>query len=288
MASFITVDRKILKWEWYQDIKVFHLFLYMLLRANWEDGRWKGIDVKRGQLITGRLQLSKDTGLTQMEIRTCQTKLKTTGEITIKTTNKYSIITICKYDVYQSKYDTSNQQNNQQVNQRTTNEQPTNNQQITTNNNNKQIEQEELNKNIPKGDFPLKPLYFPKKEQFNGLPQLYYENLFRLVKSTKNIEIDKDRVDPLWEVFKEQNLTGMKSYTNDADVYRHFTNWANKQSFRKKAQPKEKKQKEQVIGVEFLNDFKQVKMSDGSIKDLTKNQMDSARFNQINPNSIKN
>lgn len=134
MASFITVDRKILKWEWYQDVKVFHLFLYFLLRANWEDGRWKGIDVKRGQLITGRLQLSKDTGLSEMEVRTCQNKLKKTGEITIKSTSKYSIITICKYDTYQSKFDNTNQQVNQQINQQITNNQPTNNQQITTNN----------------------------------------------------------------------------------------------------------------------------------------------------------
>lgn len=134
MASFITVDRKILKWEWYQDIKVFHLFLYMLLRANWEDGRWKGIDVKRGQLITGRLQLNKDTGLSEREIRTCLNKLKTTGEIAIKATSKYSIITICKYDVYQNKYDKSDQQIDQQIDQRETNKRPTNDQQTTTNN----------------------------------------------------------------------------------------------------------------------------------------------------------
>lgn len=143
MASFITVDRKILKWEWYQDVKVFHLFLYFLLRANWEDGRWKGIDVKRGQLITGRLKLSKDTGLSEMEIRTCLNKLKTTSEITIKATSKYSIITVCKYDTYQNKFDNNNQHINQQHTAPATNNQPTINQQLTTNNtlnNNKEEE----------------------------------------------------------------------------------------------------------------------------------------------------
>lgn len=288
MASFITVDRKILKWEWYQDVKVFHLFLYFLLRANWEDGRWKGIEVKRGQLITGRLKLSKDVGLSEMEIRTCLKKLKSTNEITTKVTNKYTIITVCKYDVYQNKYDASNQQINQQPNQQSTNNQPTTNQQLTTNkntNNNKQ--EEELQKDIPKVDFPLKPLYYPTKDQFNGLPELHYENLNRLVKSTKNIDIDRERVDPLWEVFKEQNLTGTKLYTNEADVFRHFTNWANKQSFRKKNTPKDIKVKTSVVGIEFINEFTQVKMSDGSIKDLTINQISSAKFNQINPSSIK-
>jgi len=135
MASFITVDRKILKWEWYQDVKVFHLFLYFLLRANWEDGSWKGIPVKRGQLITGRLQLSKDTGLSEREIRTCQDKLKKTGEIAVKTTSKYSLITICKYGNYQNKFDTNDQQNVRiKTNERPTNDQQ-NDQQTTTNNN---------------------------------------------------------------------------------------------------------------------------------------------------------
>lgn len=156
-SSFITVDRKILKWEWYQDVKVFHLFLYFLLRANWEDGRWKGIEVKRGQLITGRLKLSKDTGLTEMEIRTCLNKLKTTSEITIKTTSKYSIITVCKYDTYQNKFDNSNQEVNQQHNQRATNNQPTNNQQVTTNNNSINNKEEE-GTTVPLGIVVVKKL----------------------------------------------------------------------------------------------------------------------------------
>jgi len=214
MASFITVDRKILKWEWYHDVKVFHLFLYFLLRANWEDGRWKGIEVKRGQLITGRLKLSKDTGLSEMEIRTCQNKLKTTGEITIKTTSKYSLITICKYDTYQNRYDTSNQQINQQINQQLTNNQPTNNQQITTNNtlnNNKEVKQE-FNTN-------------PTAADFNGLPDITQGSLIQYFKITKSIDVSAEQVTGLWEIFKVQNLTGKKYYASQDDVYSHFINW---------------------------------------------------------------
>jgi len=224
MASFITVDRKILKWEWYQDVKVFHLFLYFLLRANWEDGRWKGIDVKRGQLITGRLQLSKDTGLSEMEVRTCQNKLKKTGEITIKSTSKYSIITICKYDTYQNKFDNSNQQVNHQINQQLTNNQPTTNQQITTNNtlNNK----EEVNKK----EFITMPL----PENFNGLPEIKIGSVIQLFKITKQTDISKQDVSGLWEVFKIQNLTGKKFYEDEDAVYSHFINWTKKQNIEKK------------------------------------------------------
>lgn len=220
MASFITVDRKILKWEWYQDVKVFHLFLYFLLRANWEDGRWKGIDVKRGQLITGRLKLSKDTGLSEMEIRTCLNKLKTTGEISIKATSKYSIITICKYDTYQNKYDNSNQQSNQQITERATNEQPTNNQQTTTNNNSIN-NKEQYNK-----DFNTMPL----PENFNGLPEIKIGSVIELFRITKQTDISSAQVSGLWGIFKNQHLTGKKYYANEDEVYSHFINWSKKQN----------------------------------------------------------
>lgn len=216
-SSFITVDRKILKWEWYQDVKVFHLFLYFLLRANWEDGRWKGIEVKRGQLITGRLKLSKDTGLSEMEIRTCINKLKTTNEITTKVTNKYTVVTICKYDTYQSKYDKTNQQINQQSNQPLTNNQPTTNQQLTTNNNNKQ---EDNNKKF---------INKPMPENFNGLPEIKIGAVHQLLKITKNIDVSNEQIIGLWEVFKIQNLTGKKFYTDEDSVYSHFINWSKTQ-----------------------------------------------------------
>lgn len=214
MASFITVDRKILKWEWYQDVKVFHLFLYFLLRANWEDGRWKGIEVKRGQLITGRLKLSKDTGLSEREIRTCQDKLKMTGEVTIKATSKYSIITICKYDVYQNKFDKNDQHIDQQNVQPKTNERPTSDQQTTTNN--KHNNKEEVNK-----VFNNKP----KPENFNGLPEITEGSLIQYFKTAKQIDVSKEQITGLWELFKTQNLTGKKYYTDEDAVYSHFINW---------------------------------------------------------------
>lgn len=132
MAGHIKIDRKILNWEWYSDVNMFHLFLYFLLKANWKEGKFKGYTIKRGQLVTGRLKISKDTGLSEMQIRTCLNKLKSTNEITSKVTNKFTVITICKYDFYQNQSDDSNQQSNQQPIQQVTNKYPTSNQQVTT------------------------------------------------------------------------------------------------------------------------------------------------------------
>ena len=126
--SFIKLYRGMLEWEWFRDSKMVHLYIHLLLKANFVDGRFQGHEVKRGQLITGRNALSKDTGISTQSIRTCLDKLKSTNEITIKSTNDFSLITIVKYDIYQCFDKTSTSKSTNQL----TNEQPASNQQVTT------------------------------------------------------------------------------------------------------------------------------------------------------------
>ncbi len=116
-----------------------HLFIHLLIHANSEPEKWHGIDIKRGQLITGLYRLSEATGISMQTVRTCINRLKSTNELTIKSTNKYSIITICNYDQYQDVKYIDNKQNNKETNKRTTNEQQ------TTNNKQEYKEEEERN-----------------------------------------------------------------------------------------------------------------------------------------------
>ncbi len=121
--GWIKIQRQMLDWEWWDDAKTVKLFIWLILKANHETGKWKGNVIERGQLITGRLEMVKELSMTAQEIRSRLTSLKSTSEITIKTTNKFSLITVNNY----SKYQDSNQQINSQNNQQTTNKQPTNN-----------------------------------------------------------------------------------------------------------------------------------------------------------------
>lgn len=114
------VHRQLLSWEWFSDSKTTHLFLTLLLMANHTPHKWKGHQIKRGQLVTGRRQLSAITGISEQSIRTCFAHLKSTSEITIKSTNKFSIITICNYEKYQGSENEINQQINQQANHQLT------------------------------------------------------------------------------------------------------------------------------------------------------------------------
>lgn len=107
-------------WRWYKDDATKSLFIHILFKANVKSGDFRGITVKRGQLITSREKLAEETGLTIQQVRTGLNRLKSTNEITCETTNRYTLITVVNYNSYQDK-STS----------KLTNKQPTNNQQIT-------------------------------------------------------------------------------------------------------------------------------------------------------------
>lgn len=101
VPNWIKLYRKICDWQWYQDAKMVHLFVHLMLKASIMNG--SGLS-DSWQLCTSLRILSKETGLSLQNIRTCIGKLQRTGEITFRTlpTHQQSIITICNFDSYQA------------------------------------------------------------------------------------------------------------------------------------------------------------------------------------------
>ena len=128
--GWIYLHKKMLNWGWYSDNNTKSVFLDFLLTASYEDTIWRGIPIKRGQVITGRNKLSQRLGINVQSLRTAIKRLKSTNEITTKSTNKYTIITVVNYDKYQTK---KNELTHKSTN-KLTNNQPTTNQQLTTSN----------------------------------------------------------------------------------------------------------------------------------------------------------
>ena len=102
MCGWIKIHRSLLQWEWFQKPDMVQLFMYLLLKANVEDRKWQGIDVKRGQVVTSVATICRDLSLSTKKIRNCLGHLKNSQVISIKTTNKFSVITICNYATYQA------------------------------------------------------------------------------------------------------------------------------------------------------------------------------------------
>lgn len=63
--------------------------------------------------------------------------------------------------------------------------------------------------------------------EFNSLPEMKANMSKELLRITKGVDASDSDISGLWEVFKEQNLTGKKYYNSDDDVYSHFFNWLN-------------------------------------------------------------
>jgi len=146
MSGWIKIHRKFLDWEWFNKSEAVHLFVYMLLKANHKDGKWQGIEVKRGQFISSLGNISNATGISIQTIRTILKKLEKTNEIELKSTSQFTIVTICKYECYQDQEEDTNKP--------LTNNQQTTNKQLTTNKNDKN--KEEYNIPIRKQEFALK------------------------------------------------------------------------------------------------------------------------------------
>jgi len=94
----------------------------------------------------------------------------------------------------------------------------------------KHMEDENINKDTPVTSFNTKP----KFSDFNGLPEIKIGSVIQLFKITKQTDISNEDVKGLWEIFKDQNLTGKKFYEDEDAVYSHFINWTKKQNIEKK------------------------------------------------------
>ena len=215
-AGWIKIHHKFLDWEWYQESGMVSIFINLLLRANYQPRRWRGMVIERGQLVTGRKQLSIETGLSEQTIRTCLQRLEQTGEIKRQPTNKYSIITICNYESYQCEENKTNQQ--------VTNNQPTTNQQSTTA---KEYKKERIYKKEsstivePKKSFSLTPA-----ENLQKRKNKFYNSLVPFVETYK-----KEMIRAFFDYWTEPNKSETKmrfELERTWDVKRRLFTWASR------------------------------------------------------------
>ena len=101
MKGSIKLHRSIMSWEWYKEPNTMRLFIHCLLKAQYQDSKFKGLTIKRGSFITGRNILGQELGLTPQQVRTILNKLKETEEINISSTTRGTLIEVVNYESYQ-------------------------------------------------------------------------------------------------------------------------------------------------------------------------------------------
>lgn len=109
--TFVKIFRKMTEWEWYTDPLTAHLFIHLILKANYTNKSWRGIDIKRGEYIASLKRLSNETGISIQSVRTSLSRLEKSKDIEIKSiypTHKHTHVRICNYETYQRKIDVDN------------------------------------------------------------------------------------------------------------------------------------------------------------------------------------
>lgn len=145
VPGYVKLHRQLIDWEWYHDANTMRLFIHCLIKANYEEKKWKGITIEAGSFATSSMTLADELHLTRAQIRRSIYNLQSTQEIATKTTNKITIIKVLNWAKYQETETTKT------TSKKATKEpatQPTNNQQTTTT---KNIRSKEYKEEVLKG-----------------------------------------------------------------------------------------------------------------------------------------
>lgn len=105
-GGWFRIDRKLLTSDFFDDDKLFKLWILLISWANIDDGKRKiaghNSILKRGQLCTSYEELAKCINSTQKIVRNRLKFLKEIGKIGHEKGRRGSIITIYKYEAYQT------------------------------------------------------------------------------------------------------------------------------------------------------------------------------------------
>ena len=126
--TFIKLHRSILESAVFTDAEVLRLWIYLLCKASVDDRQiifdGRVIDIKKGQLITGRKKLAEHIGTSESKIYRSLKLLEDLKCIKIEVNNKFSLVTVEKWEKFQGGIHKSEQQKN---NKPTSNQHHTNN-----------------------------------------------------------------------------------------------------------------------------------------------------------------
>lgn len=118
--GFVKIYRSLLNWEWFDDAKTLQVWIYILLRVQYEDTRWRGIQIKRGQMLESLPTIAKNTGMSVQSVRTAILHLKSTCNLTCKSTRYGLLISVIKWADFQGRAEPINTQINTEINREST------------------------------------------------------------------------------------------------------------------------------------------------------------------------
>jgi len=143
-SGWIKLHRRIKDKAYYKKSEYVHLWVHLLLKANHKSKEFMFNDkimlINEGQLLTGRKQLSQETGISESMVERILKMFQNEQQIEQQTTNKFRIISIKNWVNYQNENNVEQQSEQQVNNQWTASEQP-----VDTNKNDKNVKNDKNN-----------------------------------------------------------------------------------------------------------------------------------------------
>lgn len=101
--GYITIQRKITEWRWWGNPNAMSLWLYILVKANWQDRWWdRGKEmVKRGEFITSQVKIAEDLNMNRRTVTKYLKLFAEEGQIELKVDNRKTLIKVINYAKYQ-------------------------------------------------------------------------------------------------------------------------------------------------------------------------------------------
>lgn len=96
--GFVKLDRRYLTWRWLPDENVCQVYLYLLLRANFQDQALYEYIIHKGELLTSYAVIAEALRKSQQQIKRVIAKLKKTGEVDTKRLGNVLLIRLIKYN----------------------------------------------------------------------------------------------------------------------------------------------------------------------------------------------
>ncbi len=102
MNNWVKLYSKFKDWKWYKNQNTKSLFIHCLLKANWKDSNFEGVEIKRGSFVTSLATLSEELNISVSALRVAIKHLILTQEIAQVKYPKFTVITVNNYDKYQA------------------------------------------------------------------------------------------------------------------------------------------------------------------------------------------
>ena len=101
MAGFIKVDRDILDSEQFQEDWLCRLWLWCLLRANYEPALYRGQLVQPGQFVVGRIAAAAELNVNPSKWYRGIERLVAMGSLATEANKNWTTITVCNWERFQ-------------------------------------------------------------------------------------------------------------------------------------------------------------------------------------------